>query len=53
MDKDGGLAAIGTLLRIERHSRFSDGKLLVQNLGAPTWQGLCARFRLTLPQLSS
>ena len=33
MNSDGGLAAIGTLLRIERHSRLPDGRLAVDNLG--------------------
>jgi len=35
MNSDGGLAAVGTLLRIERHSRLPDGRLAVDNMGAP------------------
>ncbi|KAK9846374.1 hypothetical protein WJX81_002581 [Elliptochloris bilobata] len=40
MNSDGGLAAIGTLLRIERHSRMPDGRLAVDNLGVQRFRVL-------------
>lgn len=43
INSDGGLAAIGTLLRIERHSRLPDGRLAVDNLGARCSRHCCGR----------
>ena len=43
INSDGGLAAIGTLLRIERHSRLPDGRLAVDNLGAHCSRCCCGR----------